>query len=87
MKKLILLTLLISTSVKAISIEWDNTTTNTNIVTEIWSSVDLINWSLKAEMAVPQTNYIINNPINQEFFKIRYRDTIYIIYSVWAHNL
>ena len=60
---------------------------NTNAYTEIWSSTNLIDWSLKT--SVVKTNSITLPANNQsEFFKLRTRiQTIYNVNGTKATNM
>ena len=53
----------------------------TNIVFEIWQSTDLVNWNQVDE--VTQTQWQIPPGQQQQFFKVRARNTISGLESFW----
>lgn len=84
MKKILLASLLIvSTKISALEISWNNVTGQL-WVTQIWSSTDLVNWSLKATVPLGITNFPIVQPLPNEFFKVKNYDVNTGISSEWA---
>lgn len=55
---------------KTITLAWDKMDSNPSTITEIWSSTNLISWTLKTNVA--GTNHVTLPATNkQEFFKAR----------------
>ena len=78
-------TLVVTPAPRSITLGWTNATNNaTGTVTEIWSSTNLVNWTLKTNVA--GTNHVTLPATNRaEFFKIRSRDTNGTV-SDWARK-
>jgi hypothetical protein len=74
-----------STYAYEFTLAWDNPYNNTNLVVELWSSCDMINWTLKETLANGQTNYVVSCTKDQEYFKIRNLDLSSGQVSEWSH--
>ena len=66
---------------------WDNPiySNDTNIIVELWHSIDLINWTIKDVVPSSQTNYFTPCNLDQEYFKIRNRELTTGLASVWSY--
>ena len=87
MKKLIIIvcTVAVLSRGYGLGIEWTNQYNDTNIVVEVWSSTNLVNWNLKTNIPSATTNYMIIKPLNQEFFKIRNKNLSNGYVSIWSN--
>lgn len=72
---------------KTVTLEWDKNDTDPNTTTEVWSSTNLVTWSLRTNVA--GTNRV-TLPADKaaEFFKVRNRLQIgtNAIFSDWARK-
>ncbi len=78
---------LINPPAPTVTLLWDTGDTSPGIVTEVWASTDLTNWTLRTNVA--GTNRVtLPRDKPQEFFKIRNRldSTTNGIFSDWARK-
>ena len=78
-------TLVVTPAPRSVTLGWTNATNNApGTVTEVWSSTNLVNWTLKTNVA--GTNHVTFLATNrQEFFKIRSRATNGLV-SEWSRK-
>ena len=78
-------TLVVTPAPRSITLGWTNSNNNApGTVTEVWSSTNLVTWTLKTNVA--GTNHVTLPATNRaEFFKIRSRATNGLV-SEWSRK-